>query len=101
MESVSEDFLADPDQWEKVYAGYKEYGIWSRTNGFVYDQTRKEDIIAAVTAIYSNYSTDLLNGTSDPDVVIPKMRGEPEGAGINELIADIQSELDAHLAAAK
>ena len=47
VESVSEVFLADPDQWEKVYAGYKEYGIWSHTNGFVYDQTRKEDIIAA------------------------------------------------------
>lgn len=47
VESVSEDFLGDPDQWEKVFAGYKEYGIWSRTNGFVYDQTRKEDIIAA------------------------------------------------------
>ena len=56
---------------------------------------------AAVTAIYSNYSTDFLNGTADPDVVIPKIRGELEGAYIDELIADIQSELDAHLATTK
>ena len=97
VESVSRDFLADPDQWKKVYEGYEEYAIKSRTNGFVYDQTRKEDIIAAVTAIFANYSTDLKTGTSDPDVVIPKMRAEMEAAGINELIEDIQSELDRHL----
>ena len=98
VESVSKDFLSDPDQWTKVYEGYKEYGIWSKTKGFVYDKTSKEDIIATITAIYSNYSTDLMTGTSDPDVVIPKMRKEMEEAGIYELINDIQSQLDDYLA---
>jgi ABC-type glycerol-3-phosphate transport system substrate-binding protein len=98
VESVSRTFPADPDQWRKVYEGYKEYGIRSRTDGFVYDQKRKEDIIAALTAIYSNYATDLRTGTSDPDEVIPKMKAEMEHAGINELLHDIQECLDAHLA---
>ena len=98
VESVSRSFLADPDQWEKVYSGYKEYGIRSRTDGFVYDQKRKEDIIAALSAIYQNYATDLRTGTSDPDVVIPKMKAEMEAAGINELLADIRQCLDEHLA---
>ena len=98
VESVTRTFLADPEQWRKVYEGYKEYGIRSRTKGFVYDQKRKEDIIAALTAIYSNYATDLRTGTSDPDEVIPKMRAEMEHAGINELLTDIQECLDAHLA---
>ena len=97
VESVSREFMSDPDQWTKVYEGYKEYGIWSKTKGFVYDKTRKEDIIATVNAIYSNYSTDLMTGTSDPDVVIPKMRKELEEAGIYELIDDIQSQLDEYL----
>ena len=97
VESVSTDFLSDPDQWTKVYEGYKEYGIWSKTKGFVYDKTRKEDIIATVNAIYSNYSTDLMTGTSDPDVVIPKMKQELIEAGIYELLDDIQSQLDEHL----
>jgi ABC-type glycerol-3-phosphate transport system substrate-binding protein len=97
VESISSNILADPDQWEKVYEGYREYAIKSKTNGFVYDQTRKADIIAAVTAIYANYSTDLLTGTSDPDVVIPKMRAQMEAAGIGELIEDVQSCLDEHL----
>lgn len=97
VESVSTDFLSDPDQWTKVYEGYKEYGIWSKTKGFVYDKTRKEDIIATVNAIYSNYSTDLMTGTSEPDVVIPKMKQELIEAGIYELLDDIQSQLDEHL----
>ena len=96
--SVSEDFLSDPELWDKVYAGYKEYGIWSKTHGFIYDTKRKEDIIAVLTAIWSNYSTDLITGTSDPDVVIPKMKEEMEAAGLRELLDDARSELDKHLA---
>ncbi len=98
VESVSEDFLNDPDQWDKVFEGYKEYGIRSKSKGFVYDQSRKEDIIATINAIYLNYSTDLVTGTSDPDVVIPKMKAEMEAAGLDELLEDIQSELDKYLA---
>ena len=56
------------------------------------------EIIAAVSAIYQNYATDLRTGTSDPDAVIPKMRAEMEAAGIGELIDDIQKCLDEHLA---
>ena len=58
-------------------------------------------MIFLIDLMFAPSSTDLLNGTSDPDVVIPKMRGELEAAGIDELIADIQSEPDAHLAATK
>ena len=98
VESVSRDFLSDPDQWEKVFQGYSEYGIHSKTRGFVYDTTRKEDLIAVITAIYQNYAKDLRTGTSDPDVVVPKMRAQMEKAGIQELIDDIQSQLDDYLA---
>ena len=98
VESVSRDFLADPDQWKKVYEGYEEYAIRSRTRGFVYDRSKTEDIIAAVTAIYSNYATDLRTGTSDPDEVVPKMKKEMEDAGIGILLEDVQRQLDRHLA---
>lgn len=94
VESVSKTFLADPDQWEKVFEEYKTDGIYSRTKGFSYDPSRKEDIIAAVLAIYNDYSTELLTGTSDPDTVIPQMKKRMEAAGLNELLTDINSELD-------
>ena len=57
----------------------------------------KEDIIAAATAIYSNYAADLITGTSDPDVIIPKMKSELEQAGIDELLEDVRSEFEKHL----
>ena len=97
VESVSRELTADPKQWDKVYEGYREYAIKSKTKGFVYDRTRKADIIAAVTAIYENYATDLRTGTSDPDVVIPKMREQMEAAGIKELLDDINGQLREHL----
>lgn len=94
VESASRTFLADPDQWEKVFEGYKTDGIYSRTKGFAYDPTPKEDIITAVTAIYSDYSAELCTGTSDPDVVMPEIKRRMQAAGIDELLDDINSRLD-------
>ena len=94
VESVSKDVLADPDQWEKVYESYDQNGIYSPTHGFFYDVTRKEHIITALQAIYSDYSTELRTGTSDPDVVMPKMRARMEAAGIDELLEDVQDQLN-------
>ena len=92
--SISREVLSDPDQWEKVYEGYETEGIYSRTRGFYYDTSRMESTITAIQAIYSDYATELRTGTSDPDVVIPKMRKRMEAAGIDELLEDIQSQLD-------
>ena len=97
VESISKTILGDPDQWDKVYEGYKEYGIYSKTKGFAYDPTPKEDIITAVTAIYDDYAAELRTGTSDPDEVVPKIKERMEAAGFNELIEDIQKKLDESL----
>ena len=78
VESVSRDFLADPDQWVKVFEEYETDGIYSKTKGFSYDPTPKEDIITAITAIYNDYSAELITGTSDPDVVMPKIKKRME-----------------------
>ena len=92
--SISRDILADPDQWEKVFAEYDTEGIYSKTHGFYYKENRKESIITALQAIFSDYSTELRTGTSDPDVVIPKMRARMEAAGFDELLADVQGQIN-------
>ena len=98
VESVSTDFLGDPDQWKKVYEGYREDGIYSSTKGFAYDPASKEDIITAVTAIFNDYKSELITGTSDPDVAVPEMKKRMEAAGFDELLQDVQDKLDKHLA---
>ncbi len=95
VESVSRTILADPDQWKLVYEGYVEDGIYSRAGGFAYDPVNNEDIITAVRAVYSDYSTELCTGTSDPDKVIPEIKKRMEAAGIDELLDDINSQLQA------
>ena len=45
-------------------------------------------------AIFGDYSTELRTGTSDPDVVIPKMRARMEAAGFDELLADVQDQIN-------
>lgn len=94
VSSVSQEVLSDPDQWKKVFEEYETDGIYSQTKGFYYDTTRKESIITSLQAIYSDYSTELRTGTSDPDVVIPKMRKRMEAAGFDELLEDVQSQLN-------
>lgn len=96
--SISREVLGDPDQWRKVFEGYETDGIYSQTHGFYYDLTRKEAIITALRAIYSDFATELRTGTSDPDQVIPKMKKRMEAAGIDEVLEDVQSQLDAWLA---
>ncbi|ETP73689.1 ABC-type sugar transport system, periplasmic component [Lachnospiraceae bacterium JC7] len=93
VESVSRTFLSDPDQWKGVFEEYETEGIQSAINGFAYDRTGKEDIIAALLAIYSDYGAELRTGTSDPDVVLPEIKRRMEAAGMNELLQDIRSQL--------
>ena len=92
--SISPEVLSDPDQWKKVFEEYETDGIYSQTKGFYYDTTRKESIITSLQAIYSDYATELRTGTSDPDVVIPKMRKRMEAAGFDELLEDVQGQLN-------
>ncbi|WP_029200921.1 ABC transporter substrate-binding protein [Oribacterium sp. NK2B42] len=94
VESVSRTFLADPDQWKGVFEEYETDGIYSAINGFAYDQARKEDIIAALNAIYSDYKTELITGTSDPDKVLPVIKKRMEEAGMKELVEDVRQQLE-------
>ena len=94
VESISREVLSDPDQWKKVYEEYETDGIYSQTRGFYYDITRMESTVTALQAIYSDYSTELRTGTSDPDVVMPKMKKRMEAAGFNELLEDVQNQLN-------
>lgn len=96
--SASERFLADPNLWDGVFESYEKEGTYGKTEGFVYDQTKTEDMVTKITDIYSEYSVGLRTGVSDPDEVVPKLKEELEAAGINEVLEDINDQLEKHLA---
>ena len=94
--SAGKDNPADPEQWTRVYEGYKN-AKQSDTQSFSFDPTPVESQIAALDAIWSNYSSELVTGTSDTEETILEMRKQMEAAGLNEVREEAQRQLDEYL----
>ncbi|SEA65437.1 carbohydrate ABC transporter substrate-binding protein, CUT1 family [Oribacterium sp. KHPX15] len=94
--SADKDNPADPGQWEKVYDGYKHARI-SDTKGFSFDPTNVEAEIAALDAIWSSYSAELVTGTSDTDEAAEEITRQMEAAGLDKVREEAQRQLDEYL----
>ena len=94
--SAGEDNLADPDQWTRVYEGYKD-AKKSDTQGFSFDPTPVEAQIAALDAVWSTYSAELVTGTADTDELINTMRKQMEDIGLDDVRKEAQRQLDEYL----
>ncbi len=94
--SASKDDTADPEQWDKVYEGYKNARI-SDTQGFSFDPAQVEAETAALDAIWSSYASELVTGTLDTDETIKLMRGQMEKAGLEKVQEEAQRQLDEYL----
>jgi Domain of unknown function (DUF3502). len=84
--------------WTKVFAGYSDATV-SSTMGFTFNKADVEMEVAACLAVWNNYNSNLRAGASDPDEVIPTLIAELEAAGIRDVIAECQRQLDEFLAA--
>ena len=69
--------------------------------GFLYDGSNCKTEITAVSTVIKQYYIGLVTGELNPDDVLPTFIGELEDAGINDIIADKQAQLDAWLALQK
>ena len=94
--SASEEILADPDQWEKVYAEY-ENAKQSDTRGFSYDGENTEAIQAALYAIWEGYYYELVTGTVDPDETMKTIADLMYATGLQEVLDNAQEQLDEYL----
>lgn len=94
--SAFESVPADPDQWEKVFEGYATATL-SSAMGFTFDVSPVETECLAISAIIADYNKELYTGTSDPDVVIPEMLEKMRDVGLDRVIEEAQSQLNAFL----
>lgn len=85
------------DVYEKV-AAYNETTTLSKALGFTFDPADVSDIVAAVSNVYDKYYKALQTGAVDPDEYIPIYVQELKDAGIDILIEEVQTQLDAWLA---
>lgn len=72
-----------------------EQGLESKAFGFIFDSTGLEGQTAAVTAVCEQYAPSISSGTVDPAEYIPAFIAGLKAAGIDEIVAAKQEQLDA------
>lgn len=86
----------DPDVFKNIQA-FNDTAKESKALGFTYDSSGLDTQIAAVTNVYNQYAPSIGSGTVDPEEYIPKFLKDLEAAGMDEIIAEKQKQLDAWL----
>ncbi|SEL59441.1 MULTISPECIES: ABC transporter substrate-binding protein [unclassified Butyrivibrio] len=87
----------DPDLWTKLNE-FNNSGEPSPAMGFIWDSSPVMNQVTACNNVVSSYRTALLWGAIDPEENLPKYIDELKAAGIDEIIAEKQKQLDAFLA---
>ncbi len=81
-------------KWKKFNAS----GIKSKALGFVFDNSEYVDQVSALNNVIKQYSGALSSGSGDPDELLPQFLEALDDAGIDDVIAAKQEQLDAFLA---
>lgn len=88
----------DPDKWQ-LYEEFKENNTQTSPYlGFTFDQSPVQNQVAACTNVMDKYFIGLLSGQLDPSTEYDKMIAEMETAGIDDIVAEAQSQLDEWIA---
>ena len=88
----------DPDLWTKLNE-FNKSGVASPAMGFSWDSNSVLNQVTACNNVVTEYNTALRWGMAgDPAEVIPQFLADLESAGINEVIAEKQAQLDEFLA---
>lgn len=90
-------FGSELNMWDVIADDMSE-AYSSVAIGFSFDTEPVKAIVASLQVINDKYAAGLGTGYSDPAVVIPEYIAELEAAGIREVQAECQKQLDAFLA---
>jgi len=89
---------SEKENKEELYKEFNESGVLSCTAGFFFDQAKVEAEITACEAVVSEYRLLLEKGFYNPDEYLPKMVDALKKAGLDKIIAEMQTQYDAWLA---
>jgi len=85
------------DQYNMYYEAVAANGKASALGSFKMDTSRWTDALAEMTAIKDEYFSDFATGTRSIDEVYPEFIEKMNAAGLQDMIADAQAQLDAYL----
>ena len=87
-------FGNDPDYWQEQ-TDFNNNAIRSSAYGFTYDSAKERNQVTAATNVVSKYHNALMCGALDPEATLPVFIQELKDAGIDDIIAEKQAQLDA------
>lgn len=83
----------DPELWDKLKA-FNSDAIKSKAFGFTFDATPVKTVVAALTNVVSQYTSALETGSVETQKILPEFIDKLKAAGIDEVIAEKQRQLD-------
>jgi putative aldouronate transport system substrate-binding protein len=90
----------DPQKWQK----FKDYNASAKTSpilGFTFNVEPVKTKVAALTGIKKQYFPGLETGKADPATQLPKMLDKMKAAGLDDVLKEMQTQVDAFLASNK
>ncbi len=87
----------DPKKWE-AFEAFNTNAIPAKSLGFDFDPSKVKNEIAACDAVKGDYEKALENGTVNPNEYLPKYLKALKDAGVDRVIAEKQTQLDAWVA---
>ena len=91
-------FYQPADYWKLLW-DFNEISVPSLALGFTFDPDPVADQVTACANIIAQYYLPLINGEVDIDTMLPVFQQALHDAGIDNIIAEKQAQLDAWLAA--
>ncbi|GGF66532.1 ABC transporter substrate-binding protein [Paenibacillus albidus] len=83
----------------QLYTDWNAAAETSPVIGFVFDSTKVQSQIGALINITKQYKNTLFSGEKDPEPILKEMNGKLKAAGIDAVINELQTQMDAFLAA--
>ena len=91
----------DPEnKWEE-FKKFNESGTNAPLLGFNFDPTKVSSELAAVNNVKEEFWSPLMTGTVDPEQFLPKAIEKLNAAGLDKIMAEVQSQVDAWKASNK
>lgn len=97
FEPMTLDYFKMADDYNKNIPENRK----SKTLGYVFNSTNVSTKKAAVDAVYAQYAGMIACGTQNPDQLLKEFKDALKSAGIDEVIAENQKQLDEWLQAQK
>lgn len=94
VQSVLDNY---PDNYVELVEAYNDSARPSPLIGFTYDSADTSPLLVSVKSVWDEYFVTLACGMVDYDTVYPQFAAKMEQAGIDELIADVQRQVDEFL----